>query len=607
MDTNTWVFDLEGDGLLDTVTRIWCGVFINVDTEAEKIFTHEHIGDMVHFMSTCDSLCAHNGYGYDFPALKKCYNYEYDGTRLDTLLMSRLQFPDRRAHSVESWGETLGHPKPPHDEWHRYSPEMLERCRGDARIQLGIYRVLMKDRQADAWKDAHKLTARVFEVLHEQEQNGWLIDREHMDKSIAQLTRWIDKIDEYIVPILPLVRDIEETKKAGVYGYVKKPFLKSGEYSASVNNWLMLSNSDTRHLVYGPFSRISYRPLNLNSVKEVKDFLLKEGWKPAQWNFKDGKRTSPKLSQHEPFDGITGKSGRSIAKRIVCRHRRSQLEGFVNHIRRDGRISQIISGQATTGRFKHSVIVNVPAPDKFFGKQMRRCFISKRGYSLVGTDSAGCQARMLAARVGDEQFTNTLVHGDRERGTSIHQINQQNIREIAGVEVAYSIAKNLNFGFMFGAQDPKLGAMAGGSPKLGKLIRRALLSISPGFEALVAELTREWKMNGGWITGLDGRPIVINSEHKILVFMLQSDEAIMMQYALLFLYKWCKLEKWKHGEEYGFVGNNHDEFQSEVRDDLVEKYVPLANRSITVAGEYLKIACPHVGESSVGYSWRDTH
>ena len=44
------------------------------------------------------------------------------------------------------------------------------------------------------------------------------------------------------------------------------------------------------------------------------------------------------------------------------------------------------------------------------------------------------------------------------------------------------------------------------------------------------------KVKDGWITGLDGRPIFLSSEHMILVYMLQSDEAICMAGAYTMLY-----------------------------------------------------------------------
>ena len=62
-----------------------------------------------------------------------------------------------------------------------------------------------------------------------------------------------------------------------------------------------------------------------------------------------------------------------------------------------------------------------------------------------GTDSAGCQNRMLAARVGDDNFTKILLEGKKEDKTSIHYVNQAAVRNIAGYDITYGNSKNLNY------------------------------------------------------------------------------------------------------------------------------------------------------------------
>jgi DNA polymerase I-like protein with 3'-5' exonuclease and polymerase domains len=310
-----------------------------------------------------------------------------------------------------------------------------------------------------------------------------------------------------------------------------------------------------------------------------------------------------------------------IAKRVQCRHRRSNLEGWKKLIRPDGRIAARVSGVATTGRMKHAGIVNVPGGDAFFGKQMRKVFIAKPGYTLVGCDSAGCQNRMLAARVGDDFFTDTLINGSKEDGTSIHHVNQRAIKEVAGLEVSYHMAKTLNYAMTFGASDKKLASSFGSTDlNVGAKIREALLSVAAGFEALVTNLTKEWRSNAkqrindwgkleyhrGCIAGLDGRPIVIDSEHQILVYMLQSDEGIMMSAAYNLLCKRLS-KKYKHGVDYGVVAFVHDEFTVECREEIAKDVASIAERCIVDAGKFYNIACPHEGEAKIGKTWWDIH
>ncbi len=630
------VADLEANGLQPTV--IHCIVFRSLDNKEVDMFRPHQMGEAIAFLDSCDVIIGHNILSYDLPAIKKVLGYEYKGKKVDTLLMSRLQCPNRpippaargdakamkSPHGLGCWGYRVGRGKPEHEDWETFSEEMLHRCSEDTAINVAVYHELMKEGKGLPWRDAHMLTFKLFENLQKQEEAGWLIDQEYMKKCIRLLEHWIRKVDIVLADKLPLVCDILETKKDGEYNYVRKPFMKSGKYSASVEKHygqLVNSSFDTPRLVDGPFSRIEFRPIDLGSAAEVKDWMLSQGWEPAEWNLDDdGNQRSPKMPKDGEFPGVEGKEGKLYAKRAKCSHRRSTLQGLLKQVREDGRIAARVSGVADTGRMKHAGVVNIPNAEAFFGKQMRRCFTSEPGKVLVGCDSAGCQNRMLAARVGDDFFTETLIKGDKAKGTSIHHVNQRAIKDVAGIEVSYGLAKNLNYAFMFGASDNKLGRMLGKGKEVGEAIRRALLSVAAGFERLVNALTKEWRSHAkrrmnkwnkleyfdGWISGLDGRPIFIKSEHAILVYMLQSDEAIMMSAAYNLLHKRLA-KKYVWGRDYKIVGFMHDEYTVECSPELADDIAAIAESCIVDAGKFYKIQCPHEGDASIGKNWYDIH
>lgn len=625
-----WVFDLEGNGLLDEVSVVHCGVFKNIHTGEVRKFGPNELTQMMSFMDTADVLIAHNGIGYDFPVLRKLYQYTYKGKVVDTLLMSRLQNPNRRLpfncpnkktgpHSVAAWGYRVGRGKPDHDDWSQFSEAMLHRCSEDVEIQVLIYNALLEEGRGHNWRTAHMTTFRVFEILQMQEEYGWLVDKEHIESCLSMLNHWIDRIDRVLIPSLPLVMVVEETKKAGEVNWVRKPFLKSGEYSASATVWLKrhgIVENFPRKFIGGPFTRVSYRQVDLDSRNEVVAYLLKEGWVPDKWNYNDDKeRTSPVLSIKDSFAGITSRTGNLIARRVQCKYRRSQIEGWLKRIREDGRLPQVISGICTTGRLKHKNIVNVPNADSFFGKWMRKCFIAKEGFKIVGTDSASCQLRMLAARMGDAFYQDAIVNGRKEDGTDVHTVNMV----AAGLDTKAQ-AKTFIYAFLFGGGDEKVGTIVGGGKAAGAKLKAEFLRKIPALKALMNELLAEWRSNAkvrrgkwgkeyydGWIIGLDGRPIFIPSEHMVLVYMLQSDEAIMMQLALLFFHKQITARGYVHGVEYGYVANVHDEWSMEVREDLAPLFADLAAKAIVKSAEYLNIACPHEGEAQIGDNWFAVH
>lgn len=623
-------FDLESDGLLDEATRVWCCVLKDSNTKEVFKFGPDDTKAMLAKMDEYDVLKAHNGIGFDWPLLEKLYSYVYKGKKVDTVIMSRLlnpkrvippNCPNRRAtpHGVEAWGWRVGRGKVEHHDWLNYSPEMLHRCAEDVEIQELIYEALMKEAGGGNWKNAFLLSFKLFENLQKQEAYGWLTDKPHMEECIRTLTRWMFRIDRAVTPYLPKIIEIEETKKDGQYNYVRKPFLKSGEYTEAVSRWCIGGNHDSAgRIVCGPFSRVSFRPTSLDSNEETKDFLLGMGWEPLEWNTDDtGKRTSPKLSKDDPFEGIDGKLGKLVAKRVQCRHRRSSIEGLLGIVREDGRIGAAVNTLAVTGRATHRNIVNIPAAKSFFGKQMRQCFISKPGYVLVGCDSDANQIRMLCGRMNDPVYTDNVLNGRKEDGTDIHSVNMR----AAGLPNR-DAAKTFFYGFLFGAGDAKVGKIVGGGPAQGRALKDKFFAGLPALGELMQRLQGEWKSTArksfnpkfgrmgykdGTITGLDGRPIVVPSEHQLLVYLLQSDEAIMMSAAYNRVHKTLANAGLVYGEDFGCVIFYHDEYEFEVKEEHAKLVAKHCEDAIKWAGEFYKIPCPHLGHAAIGSNWYDIH
>ena len=629
-----WVADLETNGFLDVVSVIHCGVFISLETGEKRTFSPldgiDYIARMLSFMNTCETLIFHNGFGYDYPVLRKLHNYEYQGKKEDTLVLSRLLEPKRKApfhcpnkkapHSIEAWGYRVGRGKPAFDEWDLFTPEMLHRCVEDVEIGKLTYLALQLEKKDYVWEPAIRLSNKLFDILGQQEQYGWLVDRGQIDRSIKMLTHWMDRIDKVIVPFLPIILIVDEKKTKGVLSYVKKPFLNSGKYNDHVSKWLEGTDwNPDKKPIGGPHSRVSYRKVDLDKSAEVKVWLLDLGWIPDKWNYskKTGERTSPKLDKDDNFIGITSAVGRLVAKRVQCKSRRSIMNGWYKVIREDGRISSVVSNLAETGRATHKNIVNVPNADSFFGKWMRKVFICKPGYKLVGTDSAGCQLRMLAARMGDAEYQEAIVNGDKSKGTDVHTLNMRK----AGLNSRGTAKTYIYGGILFGGGDALVGSIIGGTAAEGKASKARFMLELPALKALIDKLTKEWRSNAkkrpnkwggteyynGYVIGLDGRPIFIDSEHKILVYVLQSDEAIMMAGAYNILYNRCKKKGWVWGVDWAYVCWYHDEYTAEVREDIAEEFRAMAEQAIGDAGKGFNIACPHEGEGQIGVNWYDIH
>lgn len=604
---STATFDIETDKLYPETTKVWCAAVLNHDDRSKRLFTPDDIHELTDYLDSFDTLIGHNCIQFDFPVLRKVFGYEYHGRVIDTLIMSRTQrpnrpypptFKDRKVgpHSVEVWGCRLNRSKKVYDRWETYSERMLERNSEDVEIQYLIYQELLKEGEKEHWDMCHRLNMKLLYYLQLQENYGWYIDKEHMNKCIHFLNHWMNRIDKAISPKLPVVLEILETKKEGEYDYLKKPFKANGDYSNLAIKYA--PDSEFLRSINGPFSRIRFRPVDLDKPFEVKDYLLSLGWKPKDWNLdKNGKRTSPKLSKDDDFKGIRGSLGRLIARRVQCKQRLGVIEGWESSLRPDGRISAKVGGFAVTGRLRHVGIVNVPNPEtrSFFSGWMRKCFAATPDMIMIGVDSKGNQIRQLAARMKDDDFTRSILHGTKERGDDIHSLNQ-----IRAKTSTRTTAKNFFYGLIFGASNKKLS-------KYGKSTREEFLRDLPQLGQLISKLEREWERNGGWIRGLDRRIIWVDSKHKVLNSLLQSDEAIQMGAAYCYIHDRMKKLGYKLHEDWGMLIWMHDEFQMECKPEIKDVLAEIAEESISWAGKFYHIDCPHEGESKFGMNWYETH
>ena len=86
------IFDIETDGLLGSVSKLWCIVCRDADTGAVTTFGPDEGQKGVDFLLSCDELIGHNIIGYDIPALAELgfINGHPLPKLTDTLVMSRV-------------------------------------------------------------------------------------------------------------------------------------------------------------------------------------------------------------------------------------------------------------------------------------------------------------------------------------------------------------------------------------------------------------------------------------------------------------------------------------------------------------------------------------
>ena len=380
------------------------------------------------------------------------------------------------------------------------------------------------------------------------------------------------------------------------------------------------------------------------------------GWQPTQWTFKRDRlkkilrddrnrpiKNSPKITE-DSYETIPGEFGENFGRWATLVHRRNTLanprddkKGWLNIMDSRGRIScDPDTLGAATGRMTHKGLVNVPGTRSIYGKEMRQCFIAPEGKTLIGADAAGAQLRLLAGAMNDDNYLNIVTEGIEEDekgifvGSDVHTQNGIAAGLIRQADVdwlrnnksdhpdynskhddfvgARGRSKNFIYGLLFGAGDAKMGILVGGGAKEGKRLKEQFLAGFPKLRQLLDRLDQEFEENKkeykeGFIQGLDGRRLYVDSKHKLLNYLLQGAEAIYMKYVMVLADRLLS----KNNVDTKLLVFMHDELNYEVSPKNLNKAKKILSHAFAKVGETLPIGCEMASDPKVGKNWYEIH
>ena len=610
------IFDLEGNGLLETITRLHCIVISELGKDHVYEYGPEQITEALAHLARADTLIGHNIQSYDLPVLRKlCEWAPRPACRIvDTLIAGRLILPHlakidsevaARAkdaafgqiygkYALEAWGVRLGIAKigVEIDNFAEWSPEVQARCVSDVIVCKGLWQLL----QPDGYPRA-------------------ALELEHNVSAIC------DRITTDGVPFDTAAA--EQLRKCWK--------TRRSELEAQLRN---------------QFPTVK----NLNSRVQIGALLEARGWQPEQRTEKTKRpviddavlETLPAI--YPEFDGL--------AEHYILGRRLGQLangkQAWISNVHTDGRLhGGLIHIGTPHSRAKHLQpnMAQVPNHKKGapFAAECRALFRHPNNWVFVTCDQSNLQdrgfAHYLAAHDGGA-YAQTFAAGiDQHWQTAIALglIPQETARNKSD-KVDTTIregAKTFRYAFLFGAGGLRIGqiiahtvravmAIAPGSTlcaqfwagnkhpseavlrQTGRRIFNRFITATPGLRKLRANLSAEHRRRG-WVEGLDGRRIPTEADYKSLNRIVTASEAVICKRWLIDVYaELCERFHYGPDGDAHLVLWIHDELVVCCKPAIADLVGELLVRHARKAGEPYGFRVPLDADFKIGRDWAGT-
>lgn len=632
--TDDLVFDLETNGLLLELDRIWVMSVGNVRTGEVITYTDHDPAHppltkglerlRLHVLANWETkrrcLIAHNGIGFDRKALWKAAGYDIPLWSLyDTLVMGRLRDPERLGgHKLESYGVELGVLKGAYDGgWDAYSEEMRDYCGQDAVVTIALFKKLERIRN---WGEALDLEHIVAYLIDLQMENGFMLD---MRAALALAARYSEERNRLLV-------ELQRAFPPQYVGVESKEPKRDTNYKATADR-----------PAYGVMKDAPWTAIKLEEFNPGSEFHIARRLKARYgWDAPLTEKGNPNITE-----AVLKKLDFAEAK-LLCEFARVDKQwtqvaspkksngsggGWLHHTDDEDRVHGYVnSNGAVTGRMTHSR-PNSANIDK--DAEMRALWIARPGWKLVGCDAEGLELRVLAhylAPFDKGRLTKALLEGNKEDGTDAHSLNK------AATDLwSRDGAKTLLYGSLYGAGAEKAGSIwiadwrTSGKPveewpawalktvkgqkvlrtvkQIGAEVRDRLIEGIVGFQDLKDAIGRAAESRG-WLKGIDGRRIRVRSAHAALNTLLQGTGAIIMKKALAIYHEEITtVHGLTHGIDFAYCANVHDEVQQECKPEYADLCGSVFKAAITKAGEHFNFRCRLDGAYDIGINWHDTH
>lgn len=659
-------YDLETNGLLDVENpTIHCIVIGDVETGVRTRYRSDDpvntIDAAISLLGEAEEIVGHNVIGFDNKFIQLLYPAFTPKKVTDTLVISRLIWTNlkevdakKRAknlqylpgqltgrHSLEAWGHRLGFHKGDYkaemkalglDPWAEINDRMVDYCDNDVALTAKLWDVIVArnySQQAIELEHAvwvHCLAQMDFGCSFDEHKAQELCatlsgERSTLERDLkAAFGVWWAPRKRRAIDGQPATSGWKRSARRFVVdqrGAQSRlsPRTKAKPVREKQTGWYEINEKGAY------FTPVELREFNPSSRDQIGDRLIqKYGWKPKK--FTD---TGKPVVDEETMAGLKYPESKLLNRFLLVDKRLGQIsegkEAWLKVVR-GGRIyGRIDTNAAITGRATHSKpnLGQVPKVGSPYGEECRSMFRATPSLFpfFVGADGSGLELRCLAhymAFYDGGVYAVSVLSDDKANDKDVHSVNTlalglkpKELYTLGGkTGKGRDFGKTFIYAFLYGAGDALIGAIIGKGRKAGTELKAAFLRGLPALGKLIDAVKKNAKK--GWLRGLDGREIIVRSEHAALNTLLQGAGAVIMKQAMKNWHEMMADKGYVHGVDYRQILWVHDEFQAECRtydisvvcgETMVE-----AIRKVTTDFNF---RCPLDGEYKLGINWAETH
>ncbi len=277
-----------------------------------------------------------------------------------------------------------------------------------------------------------------------------------------------------------------------------------------------LTLSQSINSIQSQIYNLAGKEFNISSPKQLGVVLFEDLGLPVKKKTKTGYSTNAevleKLSGTHPIIELI------IEYRTLTKLSSTYVDGLLKEVYDDGRVHSVFKQTETrTGRISSTEpnLQNIPVR-KEIGRNMRRFFVAKDGYTLLDADYSQIELRVLADVCNDENMQKAFLDN-----VDIHTITASQVFGVPQDMVLpemRSAAKAVNFGIIYGISAFSLSQDIGVSVADAKKYINNYLNNYPNVQKFMDE-TVENGIQNGYVTTIFGRRRYIpelNSSNKIL-------------------------------------------------------------------------------------------